>query len=121
MPLLWFSLLIGVFFSYYHFECTYYPLKNNTFRFIWILAIPAVTVFLYYFYDKFIFYLKKYILSLDKIEKWYLITAIIVILIGIPCIYQITNVFYQVKAKPDAQYIKINGKDVNIEDFRILY
>ncbi len=61
-----------------------------------ILAIPAISIFLYAFYDKFIFYMKKYFKSLDKIEKNYLIIFIIIFTIFINVIYNLTTVFYSV-------------------------
>ena len=62
-----------------------------------IISIPAIIIFIYWFYKNLVIYTQKYIKSLDKIEKYYLIIGIVIFSILISVIYSVTNVFYTAK------------------------
>ena len=93
LSVFWVSVLLGGYATYYICHRMRYTVIDNQVDILLLVAIPAMVIFLYYFYDKFIFYFKKYILSLDKIEKYYLIIGIIVLVVGINLIYNITDIF----------------------------
>ena len=93
-----------------------------------VLAIPATVVFLYCFYDKFIFYLKKYLKSLDKIEKNYLIISSMILIISIVCVYNLTTVFYDIRTdEKDFKYtitdekFYLDKKDLALKIIKEIY
>jgi len=81
-----------------------------------LLATPAVTVFLYWFYKKVWHYFKRYITSLETIEKGYLITATTILTISIIGIYNVTNVFYEVQMKPENYKASVTVETQNQND-----
>ena len=92
--ILFFSIFLGIFASWNMYtKMEYKVLKDQMFIFV-IMAIPAISVFLYWFYNKLIYYFKRYVKTLDKIEKNYLIIASTILIISILVIYNLTNLFY---------------------------
>lgn len=59
-----------------------------------LFAIPAVIIFLYWFYTKLTYYVKKYLNSMDKVEKYFLAISSAILTIVIIFIYNMTNVFH---------------------------
>lgn len=59
-----------------------------------LFAIPAVIIFLYWFYTKLTYYVKKYLNSMDKVEKYFLTISTAILTIAIIFIYNMTNVFH---------------------------
>lgn len=109
------STILGLFATYYNWIHMSYTVLTEEIKIFFLLAIPAVIVFLYWFYDKLVFYSKKYILSLDKIEKYYLIIGTVILVIGIICIYTVTNVFHNASVH-DKNYKYIVENENNLLD-----
>lgn len=80
---------------FYHIHTNMFDYNSiNNLKIYSILSIPAIIIFIYWFYKNCVFYAKKYIKSLDKIEKYYLVIGIIILSIAISIIYSLTNVFH---------------------------
>ena len=76
---------------------TYSNIKN--WKVFLIISIPAIITFLYWFYTKLAYYLKKYIKTMDKVEKVYLTTASIILALAVISIYNLTTIFSETKLK----------------------
>lgn len=87
----------------------YYKTLPELKNIFFLMAIPAEIIFLYYFYDKLYVYGRKYITSLDKVEKVFLTFGSIVVIVGISCIYNMTDVFY--KAEVDEEDYRYSASD----------
>lgn len=88
-----------------------------------LLAIPAISIFLYWFYSHFIDYIKKYIHSLEKLERNFLLVTGIVMSIAIIAIYQITDVFYKITTPKENYDYQVNyiQKNENSEELAQRY
>lgn len=80
------------------------------------LSIPAIIVSLYWFYGKLLYYLKKYIKTMDKVEKTFLIIAGVILIIGISIINAKTSLFNYGVLKEEYYDYEINDTDSTIED-----
>ena len=101
--------------------CIFYNLSTNVLNYnsinniqiYIILSIPAIIIFIYWFYKNFVLYTKKYIKSLDKIEKYYLIIGIIILSILIAIVYNVTNVFYTTKLNREYWQYEISYGEID--------
>lgn len=89
-----FSVICGIFETIYLYKNMEYEICKEQLGIARFIAIPAVIIFLYWFYHKFVYYFKKYIKSLDKFEKNYLIIMGTILIVSILIIYNLTRVFY---------------------------
>ena len=87
------SVILGVFTTYNLFlNMPTYTNVNKLSVFV-LLAIPSIIVFLYWFYGKLVYYIKKYIKTIDKVEKYYLIIAGIILILFTSIINSKTTLF----------------------------
>lgn len=99
------SIILGTFFTLNNCANAEYLIFIDIIRICAILAIPSAIVFLYWFYNIVINYVKNYIKSIDKIERYYLLSTISILIVGITIIYNMTNVFYKATIqKEDYRY-----------------
>lgn len=99
--ILFLSIILGIFtaLSIYENMLNYAVLYHP--KLYTIVAVLSIVILLYCFYKKVAYYFKKYIHSLDKIEKYYLIISMILLTISTIFLYNITNVFHFNKLKPE--------------------
>lgn len=123
IPLLLVSICLGIYTTFYLASPTNSAIEIQWIKICVIFAIPAVSVFLYWFYNHFIDYMKKYTNSLEKIEKRFLISAGLILSIMITIIYQTTDVFYKITT-PEENYdyqIRYIQKGENAEEMAQSY
>ncbi len=99
--ILFLSMILGIFTALSIYENMFNYANLHHPKLYTIVAIPSIVILLYWFYNKVSYYFKKYIHSLDKIEKYYLITSVILLTISIIFLYNITSVFHFNKLKPE--------------------
>lgn len=91
--ILFISIILGIYASYqtsnfmFDYSTTFYNIL-----FV-IVAIPAIIIFLYWFYSKLWNYSKLFFKSLDKLERNFLIIATCIFSVAIIIIYNVTAVF----------------------------
>lgn len=115
------SAILGTFTSYVFFRnMPNYVSNANELAIFTLLAIPAITAFLYWFYGKLVNYIKKYIKTMDKVEKYFLIVAGVVLIIGISIIDAKTSLFnYGVLKEEYYDYKIISTENIEEDDIRI--
>ncbi len=122
--ILFFSILLGIFETWNMYKkLEYKVLKDQMFIFA-ILAIPAISVFLYWFYNKIAYYFNRYVKTLDKIEKNYLIIASSILITSVVIIYNLTNLFYGCKLsreKYDYELTNLRTNQVISEEDESIY
>ncbi len=119
------STILGIFTSYMITVYNRYPFKKELVYLIAIISVPATILFLYYFYNKLGYMAEKYIKSMDKVEKWYVVISIIIITVGISVVYNMTDVFYTANLKePKVVCYSADGKEIidstDIKDKKIV-
>lgn len=87
------SIVLGIFTTTHLCRNMEYIEYINIVKIASIIAIPSVIILLYWFYNKLIDYFKAYVKSLDKVEKYFLIIAGLILIISIVIIYNLTSVF----------------------------
>ena len=117
-----FSIILGVFTAYIFFINMHnYIINSNKLIIFVLLAIPFIIVCLYWFYGKFVFYMKKYIETIDKVEKNFLIVASIILIIGVSIINSKTSLLnYGVLNEKYYDYNVINAENIEKDDSRII-
>ena len=73
-----------------------------------LAAIPALFVYLYWFFCWFIERMREVFCASDRVERWYLIIACVLFAVAILLAYSKTDVFYAANASSDNVWDKID-------------
>ena len=88
------SIILGMLTSYLLFVNMQLYVTDRS-QILILTAIPFIVAFLYWFYGKFMCYMRRYIKTMDKVEKWFFVTAGIILIIAVSIIDAKTTVFTQ--------------------------
>ena len=73
-----------------------------------LAAIPALFVYLYWFFCWFTERMREVFHASDRVERWYLVIACIIFAVAISLVYSKTDVFYAANASSDNVWDKID-------------